>query len=90
MVAVGAQWSWFCACGFFRSKGSARVRDYDKLGNQDLIDDSVSTQNIETGFVSSTGMFNRKKSSDWVGARRVKAAFVELLRERRDGDSGRA
>jgi hypothetical protein len=47
--------------GFFRSKGSARRARYDKLGNRDLIDDSVSTQNIETGFVSSTGMFNRRK-----------------------------
>ena len=61
MVAVGAQWSWFCACAFFQSKGSARLRRYDKLGNRDLIDDSVSSQNIQTGFVSSTGMFNRRK-----------------------------
>ncbi len=62
------------------------MQGYDKLGNQDLIDDSVSTQNVETGFVSSTGMFIRKKSSHWVGASRVKVVFVERLRERRDGD----
>ena len=61
MVAVGAQWSWFCACAFFQSKGNARLRRYDKLGNRDLIDDSVSSQNIQTGFVSSIGMFNRRK-----------------------------
>jgi hypothetical protein len=43
------------------SKGSARVQFYDKLGNHDLIDDSVSSQNPETGFVWSNGMFARRK-----------------------------
>src|SRR5882724_2494224 len=62
---------WFCSCGFFRSKGSARVQCYDKSGNRDLIDDSVATQNIETGFVSSTGMLTRRKMFDWGGACRL-------------------
>ena len=48
-------------CVGFRSKGSARVRSYDKLGKGVLIDDSFSTQKIETGFVSSIGTFNRRK-----------------------------
>jgi hypothetical protein len=49
------------ADGFFRSKGSARLQCYDNLGNRDLIDDSVSIPNIETGFVSSIGMLTRRK-----------------------------
>jgi len=36
-----------------------------------LIDDSVATQNIETGFVSSTGMLTRRKMFDWGGACRL-------------------
>ena len=71
MVTVEARWSWFYAYGFFRSKGSARLQCYDKSGNRDLIDDSVSTQNIETGFVSSTGMFTRRKMFRLGGACRL-------------------
>jgi hypothetical protein len=64
MVALGAQGSWFCACGFFWSKRSARVRRYDKPGKRDLTDDRASTQNIETSFVSSNGMLSGKKCSE--------------------------
>jgi hypothetical protein len=63
--AVGLEGPDFVRANFFRSKGSARVQCYDKLGNRDLIHDSVSIQNIETGFVSSTGMLTRRKMFDW-------------------------
>jgi len=61
----------FVRANFFAARAVPGCKCYDKLGNRDLIDDSVATQNIETGFVSSTGMFTRRKMFDWGGACRL-------------------
>jgi hypothetical protein len=66
-----------CRCGFFRSKGSARLQCYDKLGNPDLIEDSASTQNTETGFVSSTPDVHEEKNVS-IGAERVDLFFSPI------------
>jgi hypothetical protein len=48
------------ACGFLE-QGQCQLPRYDKPGNQDSINDSIANQNIQVGFVSSIGMFNKRK-----------------------------
>jgi hypothetical protein len=68
-----------CAGGFFRSKGSARVRRYDKLGNRDLIDDSISTQKTRLVLFRSPGCSTEEKCSHFVRTNRLKAVFVDVF-----------
>jgi hypothetical protein len=52
----------------FWSKGSAKMQRYDKLGNRDLIDDSISTQKTRLVLFRSPGCSAEEKCSDCAGA----------------------